>query len=99
MATIDPLPTERLVASLKDMSFATVIARGEVSVKWNPIVALYFVNPHLEKLANYDKDLKDMFEKSGWTQGCTNVDKIWWIYNLPKVKYYPGLYARCTRFH
>ena len=94
MATIDLLPTEVLVAIFKNLSFPNVIACGEVSVKWNRIIALHFVNPHLEKLANYDEDLKEMFEKSGWTEQCTDAEKIWSIYNLPKVKNYPGMYIR-----
>ena len=90
MATIDLLPPEVLVTIFKKLSFPNVIACGEVSEKWNRIVALHFVNPHLEKLANFDEDLQEMFEKRGWTQECTDVDTIWSIYNLPKVKNYPG---------
>ena len=93
MSSIMNLPPEVLVVIFKKLSFHDVINNcSKVSDIWLAIIAENFVQPYLVKLANYDQDMKKMLKKRKWSENCTNPEKIMSVYNLPKVKDYPGKY-------
>ena len=91
MTSITNLPPEVLVVIFKKLSFQDVIKDcAKVSETWKAIIAENLVQPYLVKLANYDQDMKKLLKKRKWSENCTNPEKILSVYNLPKVKDYPG---------
>ena len=91
MASINRLPPEVFVVIFKKLSFPYVIENcTKVSVIWEAIIAEHFVQPYLVKLAKYDQDMQKMMKKRKWSEKCTNPELIMSVYNLQKVKDYPG---------
>ena len=62
-------------------------------MKWQSVAAKFFFQPYLEKLTNYDQEYCDFLKKLGWSDECSNPEKILSFYNIFEVSNYPGMYS------
>ena len=94
MASIVHLPPEILLLIFKNLSFRYIIENcAKVCVKWQSVAAKFFFQPYLEKLTNYDQEYCDFLKKLGWSDECSNPEKILWFYDIFEVSNYPGMYS------
>ena len=92
MASINNLPPGVLIVIFKYLSFRDVIENcAKVCVQWQSVAAKYFFQPYLEKLTNYDQEFCGFFKKLGWSDKCSNPEKILSFYNIFEVSNYPGM--------
>ena len=63
------LPPEILVKIFNYLSFDHVVENcSKTCIYWNKVVIQYFLHPYLCNLASYSKNLKDLFQESGWSK-------------------------------
>merc|ERR1712241_903685 len=75
--TINDLPEEIIVIIFQDLQFKDIIENcSNTCMKWRFIVAHYFMQPYLKKLARHHLDLRKTFESVGWTEECSEIDLI-----------------------
>ena len=75
--SINDLPVEILIIIFQDLQFKDIIENcSNTCMKWRFIVAHYFMQPYLKKLARHHLDLRKTFESVGWTEECSEMDLI-----------------------
>ena len=79
--TISDLPLEILLKIFKNLRQKDLFENClHTSCKWRHIIAVFFISPYLTSRINIDKDLKNLYEKEGWFEGCEDSDLIIQLY-------------------
>ena len=75
----------------KNLSFRDVVENcAKVCVNWESVVAQHFMQPFLVKVTNYDRKICRYLKNLGWSDECSDPEKIVSSFNMEKVKNYPG---------
>ena len=85
------LSPEVFVMIFKNLSFRDVVENcAKVCVQWESVVAQHFMQPFLVKVTNYDRKICRYLKNLGWSDECSDPEKIVSSFNMEKVKNYPG---------
>ena len=75
--SINDLPEEIIIIIFQHLQFQDIIENcSNTCMKWRFIVAHYFMQPYLKKLARHHLDLRKYFENVGWTEECSEIELI-----------------------
>ena len=73
---METLPTEILVNIFKSLSITDIEKCSVICVHWQQIICQYFLGPQLCRLTKLDDILKIFLQNQGWTEECSDIQKI-----------------------
>ena len=92
------LPPEILVLIFNFLSLEEIVICSNVNMRWREVVAQYFMQPHICRIASEDDEFKSFIEKGGWTSKCQDTDKIHSLYESQKCMYYLATNVKRQKF-